>query len=131
MISLYLDEDVTERLADALSNLGIDVLSANRDHKGLDDPHQLLVAIGFGRAFVTYNTSDYLLLHQAWHAWSDAWDLRSTPNHRGILLIHSAQGYDVPRLAQVIHSFLSHLSTDAELDSRAFAWNPRRGWHEV
>lgn len=130
MIRLYLDEDVTERLVDALTLLGIDVLSANRGNKGLDDPRQLLVARELNRVLVTNNTGDYLLLHQAWRAWSDAWDLRSTPEHPGMLLVHSAPGYDVARVASVIHEILSRPDSQDDFVNRTFAWNPRLGWHE-
>ncbi|HET8522715.1 MAG TPA: DUF5615 family PIN-like protein [Thermomicrobiales bacterium] len=130
MLPLYLDEDVTERLVDALGMLGVDVLSANRNHKGLEDPDQLLVATDLARTFVTYNAGDYLLLHRAWVAWTARWDLRTAPEHPGILLLHSATGYNVERMAGIIYEFVRSFDHSNNLTNRAFAWNIARGWHE-
>jgi hypothetical protein len=127
---IYLDEDMTERLLDAIKPFGVDAMSANRGAKGLHDGEQLLRAVALGRVMVTTNTNDYLLLHRAWLAWSATWDLRSLPRHRGILLIHSAPGYGVPEVARVILDFLTRPSTAAGIDNRAFAWTSRDGWHE-
>ncbi len=130
MLRLYLDEDVSERLVDALEALGLDVLSANRGAKGLDDARQVLRAVALGRVLATHNTGDYRLLHEAWHAWSEAWDLRTLPHHRGILLLHSAKGFEGAQLAPVVNAFVESVG-EGDIDDRAFAWNPRRGWHEV
>lgn len=130
MLRLYLDEDVTERLVDSLHALGVDVLSANRGYKGLEDPDQLLVAADLNRTFATYNAGDYLLLHRAWRAWMSAWDLRSAPAHRGILLLHSAPGYGVERMAGVLCEFIRSFDRQESIANRAYAWNAQRGWHE-
>lgn len=130
MLKLYVDEDVTERLNDALTALSVDVISANRGHKGLEDPYQLLVATDLGHVLVTNNAGDFLLLHRAWHAWSAAWDLKSLPAHPGILLLHSAPGYDVPRMAGVIFDFVRTFQLAESITNRAFAWNAQLAWHE-
>lgn len=88
MIPLYLDEDVTERLTESLLDLGLDATSVNRlGYKGRKDPQQLLTAARLRRVFITYNTRDFVLLHEAWHAWSAAWDARDAARHSGILLL--------------------------------------------
>ena len=127
---LYLDEDMTERLLAPLAGFGIDAFSANRGFKGLTDPYQLLTAIRLGRAMVTANTGDFLLLHRAWHAWSLTWDLRTLPRHRGILLVHSAKGYDFVGIALVLRAFVEDHEAE-EIENRAFAWSHREGRHEV
>lgn len=130
MVRFYLDENVTERLADALISLGIDAISANRGHKGLDDATQLLIATDLSRALVTNNTADYLLLHRAWIVWSTAWNLDPVPRHAGIMLIHSASGYDYKRIASEIKAFADDIEAWGEIENRAFAWNATSGWHE-
>jgi hypothetical protein len=129
-VKFYLDEDVTVRLLDALAQFGIDAVSANTGHKGIDDPTQLLIARQLDRILVTNNTSDYLLLHRAWLRWSVAWNPFPLPKHAGILLIHSAPGFDFARTAWVISALASDLHDAAALQNRAFAWNPSAGWHE-
>lgn len=129
MIPLYLDEDVTERLTEALLDLGLDATSVNRlGHKGLKDPQQLLMAARLQRVFVTYNTRDFVLLHEAWHAWSTAWDAKDAARHHGILLLYPKKGDAVQHLARALHRFaFDHVT----VDSRAFAWTRARDWYEL
>ena len=126
---LFLDEDMSERILDVLAELRIDAVSANRGFKGLWDPDQLLTAIELGRTMATANTGDFLLLHRAWLAWSANWDLRTMPRHHGILLIHSAKGFDYVGIAGVLRAFVDDHEV-AEIENRAFAWTHRDGWHE-
>ena len=54
MIAFYLDEDVTERLADLLITPGYDVTTTGRPgNKGHKDPQQLIIAANLNRVFVT------------------------------------------------------------------------------
>ena len=126
---LFLDEDMSERILEVLAGFGIDAVSANRGFKGLPDPNQLLTAIELGRTMVTANTGDFLLLHRAWLAWSASWDLRTMPRHHGILLIHSAKGFDYVRIAGVLKTFVEDHAVH-DIANRAFAWTHRDGWHE-
>jgi hypothetical protein len=126
---LYLDEDMSERILDVLAGFGIDAISANRGFKGLWDPDQLLTAIGLERTLATSNTGDFLLLHRAWLAWSATWNLQTMPRHRGILLVHSAKGFDYIGIASVLKAFVDDHEVD-EIEYRAFAWTHRDGWHE-
>jgi hypothetical protein len=129
--AFYLDENVTERLADALADLGFDAISANRRHKGLNDAAQLLTAASLGRILVTTNTSDYLLLHRAWTSWSTAWGLDPVPKHAGILLMHTAPGYNYRRMADEIAGLMRDDNATEIFSNRAFAWNANTRWHEV
>ena len=130
MSPVYLDEDVTERLGDELTRMGVDAVSANQNYKGLWDPEQLLQAVTLGRVMVTNDARDFLLLHRAWLIRPMSWDLQPRPVHRGILLLHSAPGYGVPEMARETLAFLAAIGTSDDLDNRAFAWNARLGWHE-
>jgi len=66
-IRLYLDEDVHKRVAYALKLRHFDVISAHELGRwGLSDEEQLSYATNEGRALFTYNTSDYLPIHQDW-----------------------------------------------------------------
>src|SRR5689334_20251486 len=105
MVRLYLDEDMSLRLVKALSDLGFDAFSADSGYKGLYDADQLLVSRSLDRVFITNNTGDFLLLHRAWVAWSNAWGLAEVARHPGLLLIHSAPGFDARRVADAIKSF--------------------------
>lgn len=131
MRAFYLDENVTERLAEALADLGFDAISANRRHKGLNDAAQLLTAARLARILVTTNTSDYLLLHRAWTTWSTAWGLDPVPQHAGILLMHTAPSYNYWRMAEEIAGLMRDDNAPETIANRAFAWNVNIGWHEV
>ena len=97
-----------------------------QDQAGLTDEHVAWLAALplMGLA------GDFLLLHQAWHAWSAVWDLRTLPRHRGILLVHSAKGYDFIGIAGVLRAFVEDRDEAGAIDNRAFAWNSDLGWHE-
>ncbi len=67
MADFSFDENVAEQTARVLSDLGHDVLTARQlRSKGIDDARQLALAVRFGRILVTYNRTDFLLLHRAW-----------------------------------------------------------------
>lgn len=57
---LLLDENVHERLAEALRQRGFDAVTANEvGRKGRPDSEQLEFAISQGRALLTFNVVDY------------------------------------------------------------------------
>ena len=58
------------------------------------------------------------------------WDLRTLPRHRGILLVHSAKGYDFIGIAGVLRAFVEDRDEAGAIDNRAFVWNSDLGWHE-
>ena len=78
-IRLYLDEDVHKRVAYALKLRHFDVISAHELGRwGLSDEEQLSYATNEGRALFTYNTSDYLPIHQDW--------IRGGREHYGLIV---------------------------------------------
>jgi hypothetical protein len=130
VIRILLDENMPVRLVDALGRLGIDAISVNTDHKGLDDPSLLLTANTLDRVFVTHNTADFRLLHTAWQTWSKAWDVRECPIHSGMLLIHSATGYDPERMALTIESLPRSGAMQESLRNHLWIWTVKTGWFE-
>lgn len=87
MARLYLDHDVSIRLAPLLRAAGHEATTA-RD-VGLEhasDDAQLLVAWREARAFVTHNRKDYVLLDGAWRRWPPAWGVVAPP-HPGVLVL--------------------------------------------
>jgi len=66
-IRLYLDRDVTKKLAKDLRNRGFDTLSTQEAKMDrASDREQLEFAAGQQRAILTYNISDYAALHREW-----------------------------------------------------------------
>lgn len=130
MVRLFLDEDMSLRLVQALNERGIDALSANDGYKGLNDAAQLLSSRSLGRVLVTNNTSDFLLLHQAWITWSSAWNLGEMERHAGMLLIHSAPGFDSQLIADEIRLLLDRMSRASSFENRAISWDVKWGWRE-
>ena len=66
--------------------MGPDVLLAS--DLGMEratDDEQLLVAANLNRILVTCDRKDFILLHDAWHRWSAAWNV--VAHHAGILVI--------------------------------------------
>lgn len=128
MRAFYLDEDVSERLTEALLALGLDATSVSRlRHKGLKDPQQLLIAANLNRVLITYNNDDFELLHEAWHTWTSAWGASAAARHSGILLIYPGKDITIIDIAHTIHRFAE---SRAEIDNRLFAWNSVDDWHE-
>lgn len=80
-IKLYTDEMITDRLAPALRQQGYDVEScpeAGLANQRLSDPDQLSYAAQAGRALLTFNAKDFVLLDAAWKA--------AGRRHAGIIL---------------------------------------------
>lgn len=62
--SLYLDEDVHLGLGMALRKRGFDVIHAQElDRKGLSDAEHMANAIEQRRCLLSFNTKDFVLLH--------------------------------------------------------------------
>lgn len=101
-IRLYLDEDVHKRVAAALRLRHFDVTSAHEiDRLGMDDDTQLQFATEHDRALLTFNTTHYLHLHQAW--------LREHKEHAGIIVSGQLPiGETIRRLLNL----LNHVTAD-------------------
>lgn len=125
---LYFDEQVSHHLIDPIVARGIDVTTVNLlGHKGLSDPVQLLRATELGRVVVTHNVADFILLHEAWLAWSDAWDARNHSEHSGILVVHPVKAPSFEHMAGQIVDLLQWADS---LVNRLFSWDAKNGWQE-
>lgn len=69
-ITLYLDTDMSRKLARALRNEGFDAISAwDVGNEDLKDNQQLEYAVSQQRAVVTFNEDDFTkFLNEYWHA---------------------------------------------------------------
>jgi predicted nuclease of predicted toxin-antitoxin system len=68
MAKLYLDEDMSSRVAQALRSKGFDVVSSHEvGNDGLSDEEQLGYVTKEGRHLVTYNAKDFLALANQWY----------------------------------------------------------------
>jgi len=96
-VKVYLDEDLSPAIAKMLRDGGLDAVSAHEAGKGqLEDRAQLAYATGDGRAIVTANVSDFLLLARE--------AVRTNAEHAGIILIPSSfRGDEFRAIADGIH----------------------------
>ena len=124
MASLYLDHNISLRLALPLRAAGHDVVTA-RDLglTRLTDDAKLLSAVRVGRVLVTHNRRDFTLLHDAWLIWPAAFGL-ALPPHPGILVLDPA-----PRelLSAVLGAVLAAMPPTGLANGLNW-WHGRQGW---
>ena len=119
---------MSNRVADALRRFSIDVTTADSlSHKGQSDAVQLLHATRPHRSIVTCNVNDFILLQDAWLAWSDAWPLAESQVHAGIICIRSTANRSDEDLARVILDILVGVR---QIANWMVVWDERRGWQE-
>ena len=125
---LYLDEQVSHGLIDVMQDEGIDTTTVNLlGHKGQSDAFQLLRAAELGRVVVTHNVAEFDLLHEAWLAWSDAWQAQRQSNHAGILVMHPSKSITPVDLGYAILVILRSVDVTT---NRLFSWDRQSGWQE-
>jgi hypothetical protein len=80
---VYTDEDIDHPLVEALRLRGFDILTAQEaDRLGQPDDEQLAFAASAGRAILSYNRTDFRVLHEQFE--------RSGETHSGIVLLPQA-----------------------------------------
>jgi predicted nuclease of predicted toxin-antitoxin system len=104
-ISLYTDEDVTDRLALLLRERGYEAESAlEAGTTGFTDEQQLAFAANRGLTLLTYNRRDFIVLAQRWH---DA-----SRDHAGIILSHQFSNRQTGELLRQVCRFLESVPAD-------------------
>lgn len=127
MTDLYLDHNISKRLADLLRDAAYRVVTT--PEVGMDDAgdeRQLLLAAARGWVFITHNIKDYYLVHDAWLLWSDAWGV--SPVHAGILIIP-----DAPAGLPMLREIDAFLAQGLPLRNELYEWKldggfRRRPW---
>jgi hypothetical protein len=134
----YTDEDIPLALGPLLAAGGHDVVTTRAlGRAGVHDGDQLLFAARDGRALITHNEADYVLLHQAWQLWAGAWrnwpptapgaPMAAAPGHGGILVLpqaHSlARAVRLERWRQAIEELVA---SGRPLDNELYAWRLAR-----
>ena len=125
MARLYLDSDVSVRLAPLLRAAGHDTATTEElGQRRATDDKQLLTAVQEGRTVVTHNRKDFLLLHDAWRRWPTALGTQFPPHAGNLVLDHRLD----PELAPVLTAFLA--TAPPELLAGAIDWwRVGAGWH--
>jgi len=100
---LFIDEDVTPRVARALRRAGFDAVQAaevQRGEQGISDEAQLTYAADAGRALFSYNYVEFEALARNW--------AQSGRSHWGIVV--SPRQYSLPQLSSLIGQLIAFLS---------------------
>ena len=125
MAGFYLDNDVSVRLQPDLQALGHGVVHTRDRHSyRASDALQLLDAAENGWVLVSYNRSDYRLLHEAWLLWGGRWNLN--PVHSGILIIRQ-RVFGAVEWAREIDNFVRSVRT---LENQLYVWTPGAAWSQ-
>ena len=95
-MKLYLDEDISPKVADILRKSGMDVLSAHETGMlGASDVEQLSYAAAEGRALVTRNRDDFITLTVQF--------FEALKQHKGLIIVpHTIPGSDFSKLATLL-----------------------------
>jgi len=102
---LHLDQSVLGTLVHHLRQLHYVVVTARGlGMQAAEDADHLLHAAQHSRVVITKD-KDYLVLQVAWLKWPPAWNVPTTPNHAGILVIYDHWPSAVA--AQEVHTALS------------------------
>lgn len=128
MADFYIDENVPVRIAELLRHHGHNsVTTRDLRQEGAGDEEQLLTAAQRGWIFVTYNTKDFVLLHQAWCRWLKADDIPA--EHAGILILPQAPRLSAEQAAQELIDLVdSGRSQGLSLAGQLYEWLPGQGW---
>jgi uncharacterized protein with PIN domain len=95
-VTLYLDEDLSPRVAELLRQRGVDAVSVHeRPHRGRNDLDQLRAATAEGRCLITRNVGDFVeIVRELVHR---------QESHAGIILVPSSfRGDEFAALADAI-----------------------------
>jgi hypothetical protein len=120
LADFYIDNDVALEVARLLNVSGHTAVTA-RDvgREGDRDEEQLLVASQQGHIFLTHNEADFVLLHDAWQRWSEAWGVPA--RHAGILIVPQGRRYGLDwGSEQIARSVVDCLHECSPISGRLF-----------
>lgn len=125
MAEFYLDHNVARQVSLHLTAAGHTVLTTqNTGLQRATDDEQLLFSAHQGLILVSHNTRDFLLLHDAWRRWTEAWSV--SREHAGILLIpNSSPHVSYEWLAQRLDEAVT---LPLPLTNELYRWRTNRGW---
>jgi hypothetical protein len=97
-VKLYIDEDISPKVADLLRKKGVDAVSAHeRGMIGASDEDQLIIAANESRATVTRNRNDFITLTVRFFE-----DLK--PHHGLLIIPYSIPGSDFKLMADLLYA---------------------------
>ncbi|TKB67396.1 MAG: hypothetical protein E8D52_12530 [Nitrospira sp.] len=100
-MKFYLDEHIHLTMASLLHARGIDCITTrDAGNFGFSDEAQLAFATSQGRAILTFNHKDFLLLAKQWH--------ETGRSHAGIIL---SKELPIPNLIRRLHRFITYYAT--------------------
>jgi len=109
--SLYFDEDVDVRLAEALRQRGYDVETTREvGLLGVSDQQQLRYAVSQDRALVTHNIKHFPGIHSEW--------LEKSLHHRGIVILIGRP--DIGLWLRRMETLLDHFTKEELYDQLFF-----------
>lgn len=118
MANFYLDHDVKQQIAEALSARGHTAVTAvSQSLDSASDPAVLHAAVRQARVVITCNNKDFRMLHDAWLRW------QVSPQHFGIIVIR--QDWTVADAAERINAFVR---AHSRLQNQWWEWKPSAGW---
>ena len=97
-MKLYIDEDISLKVAELLRKKGVDAVSAHeRGMIGASDEEQLITAVNENRVMVTRNRNDFIAL--AVHFFEDL-----KPHHGLLIIPYSIPGSSFKLMADLLYN---------------------------
>lgn len=127
----YIDEDLSDDLADRLRALGFDALHAREaGNRGAIDPRQLAIAARTRRVLVTANFAHFRMLHEAWLVWSGDNGGGRLGSHQGIAVVPNENSITPRMMLDALVGFAEGFRAE-EVRNRLLRYRPVPGWQDL